>query len=173
LIGYVPQEILLLNDTVQKNITLGHPNLNEKDVVRALRAAGAWEFLQGLPQGINTTVGERGSKISGGQRQRIAIARALVHKPKLLILDEATSALDSDSETAICDTLRQLRGELTILAISHQPAILEVADQAFRLQDGAVVPVVKVRSADRSNSEEGDMNFEQDGHLIRDPAKLP
>jgi ATP-binding cassette subfamily C protein len=173
LIGYVPQEILLLNDTVQKNITLGHPNLNEKDVVRALRAAGAWEFLQGLPQGINTTVGERGSKISGGQRQRIAIARALVHKPKLLILDEATSALDSDSETAICDTLRQLRGELTILAISHQPAILEVADQAFRLQDGAVVPVVKVRSADRSNSEEGDMNFEQDGHLITDPAKLP
>jgi ATP-binding cassette subfamily C protein len=158
LIGYVPQEILLLNDTVQKNITLGHPNLNEKDVVRALRAAGAWEFLQGLPQGINTTVGERGSKISGGQRQRIAIARALVHKPKLLILDEATSALDSDSETAICDTLRQLRGELTILAIS---------------QDGAVVPVVKVRSADRLNSEEGDMNFEQDGHLITDPAKLP
>jgi ATP-binding cassette subfamily C protein len=167
LIGYVPQEILLLNDTVQKNITLGHPNLNEKDVVRALRAAGAWEFVQGLPQGINTTVGERGSKISGGQRQRIAIARALAHKPKLLILDEATNALDSDSETAICDTLRQLRGELTILAISHQPAVLEVADLAYRLQDGAVMPLANTGSS----PDAVDMDPEQDGHLIAGPAK--
>jgi ATP-binding cassette subfamily C protein len=81
-------------------------------------------------------VGEHGGKISGGQRQRTAIARALVHKPKLLILDEATTALDPETESAICDTLRNLRGELTILVISHQPALLKIADHAYRIHDG-------------------------------------
>jgi ATP-binding cassette subfamily C protein len=84
-------------------------------------------------------VGEHGGKISGGQRQRIAIARALVHKPKLLILDEATTALDPETESAICDTLQNLRGDLTILVISHQPALLKIADNAYRLSDGAVL----------------------------------
>ena len=83
-------------------------------------------------------VGERGTRLSGGQRQRITIARALVHKPQLLILDEATSALDPASEAAICATLQQLRASLTILAISHQTAILEAADRAYRLADGSV-----------------------------------
>ena len=86
-------------------------------------------------------MGERGHRLSGGQRQRIAIARALVHKPKLLILDEATTALDPKNEAAICATLRKLRGEITILAISHQPAVLEAADQAYRLQGSSAVPV--------------------------------
>ena len=86
-------------------------------------------------------VGERGTRLSGGQRQRITIARALVHKPQLLILDEATSALDPASEAAICATLQQLRASLTILAISHQTAILEAADRAYRLADGSVQPI--------------------------------
>jgi ATP-binding cassette subfamily C protein len=136
LIGYVPQESWLLHDTVLKNVTLGDPEIDQEDAVRALRAAGAWEFVQGLPKGINSTVGEHGGKISGGQRQRTAIARALVHKPKLLILDEATTALDPETESAICDTLRNLRGELTILVISHQPALLKIADHAYRIHDG-------------------------------------
>ena len=172
MIGYVPQENLLLHDTVHKNITLGHPKLNEKDALEALRSAGAWEFVKKLPQGINTTVGERGSKISGGQRQRIAIARALAHKPKLLILDEATSALDPDNEAAICRTLRQLRGELTILAISHQPAILEVADQALHLQNGSIAPLAKAHSGDISNLEKNNMDTKEEIQVIADRAKL-
>jgi ATP-binding cassette subfamily C protein len=142
MIGYVPQETLLLHDSIFINVTLGDGGLSEEDVKRALRGAGAWSFVEEMPEGMHTTVGERGSKLSGGQRQRIAIARALVHRPKLLILDEATTALDPKTEAAICATLRELRGQLTILAISHQPAILEVADRAYRLHDGAATLVV-------------------------------
>jgi ATP-binding cassette subfamily C protein len=136
MIGYVPQETLLLHDTVLINVTLGDPELNEEDAEYALRAAGAWEFVMAMPQGMHSTVGERGNMLSGGQRQRIAIARALVHKPKLLILDEPTSALDPDTESAICETLGKLRGAITILAISHQPTIMKEADRAYQLQDG-------------------------------------
>jgi ATP-binding cassette subfamily C protein len=137
MIGYVPQETLLLHDTILTNVTLGDPNLTEEDAEQALRAAEAWEFVMTMPSGMHSTVGERGSMLSGGQRQRIAIARALVHKPKLLILDEPTSALDPESEAAICETLGQLRGKgITILAISHQPTIMDVADRAYQLQNG-------------------------------------
>jgi ATP-binding cassette subfamily C protein len=141
MIGYVPQETLLLHDTVLINITLGDPELRKEDAEYALRAAGAWEFITALPQGMYSTVGERGGMLSGGERQRIAIARALVHKPKLLILDEPTSALDRDSEAAICETLQQLSGDYTILAISHQPALMNAADRAYRLQDGTALLV--------------------------------
>jgi ABC-type bacteriocin/lantibiotic exporters, contain an N-terminal double-glycine peptidase domain len=142
MIGYVPQETLLLHDTVMKNVTLGAPDLSEKDVESALIAADIWDFVATMPQGMHTTVGERGGKLSGGQRQRIAIARALVHNPSLLILDEATSGLDPETETRICDTLRGLRGKLTILAISHQPALINAADRAYRIQDGRAVLTV-------------------------------
>jgi ATP-binding cassette subfamily C protein len=135
MIGYVPQETFLLHDTLFSNITLGDEGLSEADVENALRAAGAWEFVSSLPKGVHSIAGERGHKLSGGQRQRIAIARAIVHKPKLLILDEATTALDPDSEAAICDTLGELSGLLTILAISHQPAVLNVADRAYHIED--------------------------------------
>jgi ATP-binding cassette subfamily C protein len=97
--------------------------------------------VQTLADGIHDTVGERGGKLSGGQRQRIMIARALVHRPRLLILDEATSALDPQSELAICETLQKLRGAHTILAISHQPALLEAAERAYRLEDGRALLV--------------------------------
>ena len=153
MIGYVPQESWLLHDTVLNNVTLGDPELTTEDAIQALRAAGAWDFVQKMTRGLNSTVGERGYKISGGQRQRIALARALVRKPKLLILDEATTALDPESEKGICDSLSQLRGALTILAISHQAAVLEIADQAYRLQDGAAVQMMEVQSASRLNSE--------------------
>jgi ATP-binding cassette subfamily C protein len=138
-IGYVPQETLLLNDSIFVNVTLGDKELSEKDVEDALRAAGAWQFVQALPDGIKTVVGESGYRFSGGQRQRISIARAIVHRPKLLILDEATTALDPENEAAVCEILSQLRNDLTILAISHQPAILSVADRAFRLEGGKAI----------------------------------
>jgi ATP-binding cassette subfamily C protein len=135
-IGYVPQETVLLHDSVFNNVALGDPGISEADVVSALQAAGAWAFTEKLTEGIHSDVGERGGKLSGGQRQRIMIARALVHRPRLLIMDEATTALDPQSEAAICETLQKLRGRQTILVISHQPALLEVADRAYRLQDG-------------------------------------
>jgi len=136
MIGYVPQETVLLHDSVLNNVALGDPGISEADVISALREAGAWGFVEKLSGGIHEIVGERGGKLSGGQRQRIMIARALVHRPRLLILDEATSALDPQSEMAICETLRKLVGAHTILAISHQPALLNAAERAYRLQDG-------------------------------------
>ena len=138
MIGYVPQETLLLHDSILHNVTLDDPELSEDDAVRALKSAGAWEFVEHMPAGIHSTVGERGTKISGGQRQRIMIARALVHKPALLILDEATSALDPENEAAIGNTMRALRGNLTILAISHQTALVKAADCVYRLGNGTI-----------------------------------
>ncbi len=143
MIGYVPQETLLLHDTVMRNVTLGDPAVSEQDAENALRLAGAWGFFAALPQRLNSTVGERGGKLSGGQRQRIVIARALVHKPALLILDEATSGLDPESEASIYETLRQLRGKLTIIAISHQPAAVTAADRSYRLHDGEALLVTE------------------------------
>ena len=138
MVGYVPQDMLLLHDDVATNVTLGDPGLSRNDVEEALQAAGAADFVRELPQGLDTPLGERGARLSGGQRQRIAIARALVHRPALLILDEATAALDASSEAGIYDTVRSLRGRTTILAISHQPGLLSVADRVYRLQRGQV-----------------------------------
>ena len=141
MIGYVPQETILLHDSVFTNVSLGDPSLTNENVEYALRAAGAWDFVGEMSEGMHTTVGERGARLSGGQRQRIAIARALVHRPQLLILDEATSALDPATEASICQTLKELRGQLTILAISHQTALVEVADRVFRISGGSIVQV--------------------------------
>jgi ATP-binding cassette subfamily C protein len=148
MIGYVPQESFLLHETVLWNVTLGDPEVNESDAEAALRAAGAWEFVAELPQQIHSSVAERGMALSGGQRQRIAIARALARRPKLLILDEVTSSLDPQTEAAICQTLQGLRGQLTILAISHQPAVVEAANRIYRIQNSEVVLVRDGRDLD-------------------------
>jgi len=143
MIGYVPQETILLHDSILHNITLGDPQLTLEDAEAALRAAGAWEFVTRLAQGVDTVVGERGGKLSGGQRQRIVIARALVNRPRLLILDEATSALDTDSEEAVRVTMESLKGQLTILAISHNRAMVQAADRVYQMAQGGAISLVE------------------------------
>ena len=138
-IGYVPQETFLFHESIQNNVTLGDPSITPAAIEAALRAADAWDFVRALPEGVQTIVGERGSRLSGGQRQRIAIARALARNPRLLVLDEPTSALDPATERGICETLRRLAGRVTILAISHQPAVRDSADVVYRVSDRTVV----------------------------------
>ena len=135
-IGYVPQENLLLHASVRLNLTLGDPGVDDEMAERALRAADAWDFVSALADGLETTVGERGTLLSGGQRQRILIARALLWRPRLLILDEATSSLDPESDRAIAATLKALSRELTVLVVAHQSALTEAADHVYRLERG-------------------------------------
>ncbi len=146
MVGYVPQELFLFNDTIRANITLGDTKLSAKDVKWALKATEAWDFIRALPDGLDTIAGERGMRLSGGQRQRLSIARALVRRPKLLLLDEATSALDPETEQDICRMVRNLTKKFTVLAVTHQRAFLNVADQAIKISKG------KVRLLDKSLS---------------------
>lgn len=138
-IGYVPQETLLLHESIAHNVSLGDSELSQADIEHALRAAGAWDFVSALPEGMHSNVGERGGRLSGGQRQRIVIARALVRRPQLLILDEATSALDAESAEAVRQTLERLRGSLTILTITHESGLVDIADRVYRLESGRAV----------------------------------
>ena len=136
MIGYVPQDTTLFAGNILSNVTLGEDGITEADAEAALRAAGAWNFVKSLPQGLHSPIGERGQHLSGGQRQRISIARAMIRNPRLLILDEATTALDPETEAAICATLRELSERVTILAISHQAAIVDAADRVYRIEHG-------------------------------------
>jgi ATP-binding cassette subfamily C protein len=137
-IGYIPQENILFNDTVLENITLGDRSISEEQAIEALRLAGAWGFVSALPRGLHEVIGVRGNLLSGGQKQRLSIARALIHTPELLILDEATSALDRTTAREICDAVRGLRGNRTILAITHQSIWMDAADRVLTMQNGQV-----------------------------------
>jgi ATP-binding cassette subfamily C protein len=139
MIGYVPQELVLFHDSIFANIALGDPEIGEAEVRAALDAAGALDFVDAMERGVHTEVGEKGAKLSGGQRQRIALARALVKRPALLILDEVTSALDPSSERAIVENIRALRGQSTIIAITHRAAFLDIADRVYELADGRLL----------------------------------
>jgi ATP-binding cassette subfamily C protein len=150
-IGYVPQELILFHDTLLANVTLGDDRIPLEEVEEVLRTAGAWTFVEKLPEGLHTVVGERGIRFSGGQRQRISIARALVRRPRLLILDEVTSSLDPATEEQLCKTLAGLRGKVTMLAATHRVALTQVADAVYRVQNGCLEQI----SAHVSPSESG------------------
>jgi ABC-type multidrug transport system fused ATPase/permease subunit len=140
-IGYVPQTIFLTDDSLRRNIALGLPDnlVDEEAVVDALRAAQLQDFVAGLPDGLDTVVGERGVRLSGGQRQRIGIARALYNKPEVLVLDEATSSLDTETEHEVMKAVQALQGTKTVVIVAHRLSTVEYCDRLYRLENARVV----------------------------------
>lgn len=138
-IGYVEQDTVLFEGTVAENVAYGESEPDEATVVRAAKRASAHEFVQSLPEGYDTTIGERGSRLSGGQRQRLSIARALYDDPAILVLDEATSHVDSETEAFIQRELRAVAGELTTFVVAHRLSTVTDADEIVVLDDGEVV----------------------------------
>lgn len=137
-IAYVPQEPMLFHRSLRENIAYGNPDATERQIRRAARQANALDFIKKLPEGLDTTVGERGVKLSGGQRQRIAIARAILKDAPILVLDEATSALDSESESLIQDALTRLMKGRTAIVIAHRLSTIAKLDRIVVLENGAI-----------------------------------
>ena len=139
-IGYIPQTIFMIDDSIRKNVAFGVPEeeIDDEKVWRALKEAALDEFVKSLPDGVETGIGERGIRISGGQRQRISIARALYEDPEVLVLDEATSALDNETEAAIMDSINRLHGRKTLVIIAHRLQTIEKCDMVYRVADGTI-----------------------------------
>lgn len=154
-VSYVPQDSPIIDGTLRENLALGYPStlLTDEICWEVLNLAKLDEFVQGLPKGLDTQVGDRGTRLSGGQRQRLGIARSLVTKPQLLILDEATSSLDSLTESEISESLRKLKGQITLIVIAHRLSTVLDADRIYYLESGIVKAVgnfqeLKLRSSE-------------------------
>ena len=140
-IGYIPQSIFMLDTSIRGNVAFGIPDdkVDDEKVRKAIKDAQLEEFVKSLPNGLDTSVGERGVCISGGQRQRIGIARALYYDPKLLVFDEATSSLDNDTESAIMESINSLHGKKTMIIIAHRLQTIEGCDMVYKVADGKIV----------------------------------
>lgn len=140
-IGYVPQSVYLTDDTIRNNVAFGidREQIDDALVWEALEQAQLKTFVQSLPQGIDTIVGERGIKFSGGQRQRVAIARALYYDPAILVLDEATSALDNETESAVMEAIESLQGHKTLIIVAHRLTTIKSCDEVYEIADGKAV----------------------------------
>jgi ABC-type multidrug transport system fused ATPase/permease subunit len=141
IVGYVPQEIYLLDDSIRRNVALDirDDKIDEVAVEEALRAAQLWDFVQTLPDGLDTETGERGVRLSGGQRQRLGIARSLYRRPQVLVFDEATSALDTQTEQEVVEAIERLRGERTVIIVAHRLSTVRKCDRLYMLEAGRVV----------------------------------
>ena len=130
----------MLDDTIRKNVAFGisDAELSEERIWEVLKEAQLDEFVKGLPEGLDTGIGERGVRLSGGQRQRIGIARALYDDPEVLILDEATSALDNDTEAAIMDSINRFKGKKTLIIIAHRLETIKKCDHVYRVENGGI-----------------------------------
>ena len=140
-IGYIPQTIFMIDSTIRKNVAFGikDEDIDDEKVWQALKEASLDEYVRSLPEGLDTTIGERGIRLSGGQRQRIGIARALFEDPEVLVLDEATSALDGETEKAIMESINSLHGRKTLIIIAHRLQTIEQCDMVYRIEDGKAV----------------------------------
>ena len=140
MIGFVPQNANLLNDTVRRNIAFGiaDEQVDDKKIWQALELAQMKSIIEKLPNGLNTEIGERGVRFSGGQRQRFAIARALYSNPDILILDEATSALDNETENAVMEAIDALQGHKTLIIIAHRLTTIKNCDVIYEVENGKV-----------------------------------
>lgn len=140
-IGYVPQSIYLTDDSLRRNVAFGlaDEEIDEAAVAQAISAAQLKEFVNGLPDRLDTVVGERGIRLSGGQRQRIGIARALYHNPSMLVFDEATSALDIATESNVMEVITALKGSKTMILVAHRLSTVERCDRLFKFEKGQIV----------------------------------
>ena len=138
LIGLVTQDSILFNDTVKNNILIAKENATDAEIIEALKIANAWEFVQSLPDGIDTNIGDSGGKLSGGQKQRISIARAVLKNPPIMILDEATSALDTESERLVQDALENMMKNRTSIIIAHRLSTIQNADEIIVMHKGEI-----------------------------------
>ena len=138
-LGIVTQDAILFNDTVKNNVLLGTENASDEQVIEALKIANAYEFVENLPKGIDTNIGDSGNKLSGGQKQRLSIARAVLKNPPIMILDEATSALDTESEQLVQKALEHLMENRTSLVIAHRLSTIQKADTIVVIQKGTIV----------------------------------
>lgn len=139
LIGVVSQDSILFNDTIKNNLLIGKPNATDEELVAAANIANAYEFIQDLPEGFNTTIGDAGSKLSGGQKQRLSIARAVLKNPPIMVLDEATSALDTESERLVQSALENMMKNRTSVVIAHRLSTIQNADLIVVMQKGKIV----------------------------------
>ena len=140
-IGYIPQTIFLMDDSLRRNIAIGiaDAEIDEVAIVEALKSAQLEDFVASLSEGLDTVVGERGVRLSGGQRQRIGIARALYHRPSVLVLDEATSSLDTETEHGVMQAVQALQGDKTVIIVAHRLSTVEYCDRLYRLDAGRIV----------------------------------